>query len=93
MFQSDMMAQDFKRTVARLQMDNDKLEKDLDNFAEKERQYLHQIKETEDRVSLSKRVIVGFLTHSENLIANHLSKMLEKNFRRIQTMVNGKLSS
>ena len=54
MFQSDMMAQDFKRTVARLQMDNDKLEKDLDNFAEKERQYLHQIKETEDRVSLSK---------------------------------------
>ena len=50
MFQSDMMAQDFKRTVARLQMDNDKLEKDLDNFAEKERQYLHQIKETEDRV-------------------------------------------
>ena len=51
MFQSDMMAQDFKRTVARLQMDNDKLEKDLDNFAEKERQYLHQIKETEDRVS------------------------------------------
>lgn len=48
--QSDMMAQDFKRTVARLQMDNDKLEKDLDTFAEKERSYLHQMKETEDRV-------------------------------------------
>ena len=60
MFQSDMMAQDFKRTVARLQMDNDKLEKDLDNFAEKERQYLHQIKETEDRVSLSKESLSVF---------------------------------
>ena len=60
MFQSDMMAQDFKRTVARLQMDNDKLEKDLDNFAEKERQYLHQIKETEDRVSLSKDLLPFF---------------------------------
>ena len=46
------MAQDHKRSLAKLQMDNDKLDQDLNNFSEKERQLLHQLKETEDRVSV-----------------------------------------
>lgn len=50
--QCDKMAQDYKRSLAKLQLDNDRLDQELNNFSDKERQLLHQLKETEDRVGL-----------------------------------------
>jgi len=45
------MAQDYKRSLSKMQMDNDKLEHDLSSYADKERQLQQQLKEAEDRVN------------------------------------------
>lgn len=45
------MAQDYKRSLSRVQMDNDKLDHDIFDRSEKERQLQQQLKESDDRVS------------------------------------------
>lgn len=56
--QAEYEATEYKRNVARLQMDNDKLEHDLEYLRHDQQQLLQQLKEMEDRVinSVSSRL-------------------------------------
>jgi len=41
-------------SMSKMQMDNDRLDQELAGYAEKERMWQQQLKETEDRVTISR---------------------------------------